>query len=356
MADGGAIDDLTFAVSCAIAAKQQQQRQRQQQQDSSDSQQQQEEDDEQDPISSQDVVHAVRDVAMASHCHEGDLLARLALERVRDYAKPTAPDARHHIYLLLKRHAPDQLGGLVERLAGMSPSQLLDVLVLLDEAFGGSVAASSAVGDGFREVLLRNAVLERENAELSMQLKAMQAKPKAQQNEAAFLVADLQSKLYESLGTIAKIKNDTAKMRTAQRTTAVSTDLDGAALALQQKQLRETQQEAAKSFTTPPRCSHHESTIKELETKLQEATKRELAAKQDLLSRMTQVAAMVKSDKEQKELEAAMLVQTKSGSTQTDADSRLVRLVQERRMLMERLSAATVTLKASAVAGSGVRR
>jgi hypothetical protein len=355
------IDDLTFAVACALIAKQQTQ--------TLVSETSAGTYDARDPrgggsggaaaadpssvaapapppATNYDFVTVLRDIAMQLHCHEGALMERLALERMRDYMRPGVPDARHHIFLLLRRHAPEQVPGLAERLNGMSTSQLLDVLVLLDEAFGGSVAAASTVGDGFREVLLRNAVLERENAELSMQLKAMQAKPKAQQNEAAFLVADLQAKLYESLGTLARIKADLGKARTAARTVGCTTELDGHALAEQQRMLAEAQQRAAAQAAAadqPPRCGH-EPQIRQLEDKLREATRRELAAQQDLLTRMAQVAAMVKSDREKQD-SAANLVEVRSGGTQTDVDQRLVRLMQERQMLLERLAAATESLR-----------
>lgn len=284
---------------------------------------------------------------------------RLAWEHVRQYTSGVnVPSTRHHIYLLTKRHCPDEVGHLPERLAGLSATQLLDVLVLLDEAFGGSGQAASCVGDGFREVLLRNSVLERENAELSMQLRSIREKPKAQQNEAAFLVAELQTKLYEALGTMQNMMTAVAT-RSKKEPRNVSCQAGEAAPNWSSSSAGGSSHSpplpAAATITTTMMKCDHPKLIAELQQKLEQSLQREVKAKQEMLSRISQYSTLTNSlllDSQNNKRGGAAandfpLEGCKHASTQTDTDAQVTRLQRERRLLLERLASATEFLKGS---------
>ena len=344
------VDDLSFLVACKIAELSMAENNPTQQ------------------LTTEHFVKTLQNLAMSLHVPWEHIQQRLAWEHVRQYCSGVnVPSTRQHIYLLIKRHCPDELSHLPERLGGLSATQLLDVLVLLDEAFGGSAQASSCVGDGFREVLLRNSVLERENAELTMQLRSIHDKPKAQQNEAAFLVADLQQKLYEALGTMQSMMSTisiSSKKEPRNFGCQVSSSSSNSTIFVntqQQPTVSSSPTTASSSPTVSQQQSktssdHYIKQIKELEKKLEESLKREVSTKEEMLSRISQYSALANSlitsvKNENNNMNGTEYDNPLQGckhiSVQTEPDMNVLRLQRERKLLLERLAAATELLKKS---------
>jgi hypothetical protein len=105
-----------------------------------------------------------------------DIILQLAAAAVDLYPAVGSSSTRQSIFYMARENLPDELHDLPFKLDSATHAQLLDVLTLLEQSFGGrSDAATGGQSPPWLDVLARCETLERENSELRRQVTAASA-------------------------------------------------------------------------------------------------------------------------------------------------------------------------------------